>query len=69
MAFDIDNVFTYHAPTAEQIKRYELIRREARYFARRLNGAIPNESREKSLAFTSLQQAVMWANAAIALNE
>ena len=67
--FDIENVFTYHAPHGNQLERYEEIRSEARYFARLLNRVIPHDSREKSLAFTQLQQLVMWANAAIAINE
>lgn len=40
----------------------------AKELAHLINKNAP-ESREKSLAFTSLQQTVMWANAAIAINE
>ena len=61
-------VFTYHKPFGSQGERYEAIRAKARELAELLRGATP-ESREKSLAFTSLQQSVMWANAAIAINE
>lgn len=64
----LDNIFTYHKPLGNQPKRYEEIRNEAKVLARTIQGACP-ESREKSLALTNLQQAVMWANAAIAINE
>lgn len=42
-----------------------------RYFAERLDECISNgvpDSREKSLAFTKLEECVMWANKAIALH-
>ncbi len=60
--------FTYHAPKANQPERYEKIRMEALGLASRIETSCP-ESREKSLAFTKLEEAVMWANAAIARNE
>ena len=65
---EIDTIFTYHAPKGTQPVKYEEIRELARNFATRLNELCP-DSREKSLAITSLQQAVMWANAAIAIRE
>lgn len=64
----IDNTFTYHRPFGNQPQRYEDIRNEAKALARVIQRACP-ESREKSLALTNLQQAVMWANASIAINE
>ena len=64
----IEETFTYHKPFGDQPKRYELIRSAARILANTIQDSCP-ESREKSLAFTNLQQAVMWANAAIAINE
>ena len=60
--------FTYHAPKNDQASRYEKIRADARFFAELLIELCP-ESRERSLALTNLEQAVMWANAAIARNE
>jgi len=65
---DIDNRFTYHAPKSTQPVKYEEIRELARNMAHRLNELCP-ESREKSLAMTQLEDAVMWANASIARNE
>jgi hypothetical protein len=65
---EIEKRFTYHAPKADQPARYEQIRNAARVLASLLNDVCP-ESREKSLAFTSLEEAIMWANASIARNE
>jgi len=65
---DLDNRFTYHAPKNDQARRYEMIRAEAYVLAILINGESP-DSREKSLAITHLEEAVMWANAAIARNE
>lgn len=65
---ELDARFTYHAPKVDQIARYQDIRDIGRHFAGILNEKCP-ESRELSLALTSLEQAVMWANAAIARRE
>lgn len=65
---DIENIYTYHAPKAGQPERYELIRNKAKDLAKTIEKACP-DSREKSLAFTKLEDAVMWANASIARNE
>jgi hypothetical protein len=60
--------FVYHPPKADQPPRYEKIRDEARALARTIMSKCP-DSRERSLALTKLEEAVMWANAAIARNE
>ena len=60
--------FTYHAPLPNQIPRYEEIRDYARTFASTLLKDCP-PSRERSLALTALEEAVMWVNASIARNE
>lgn len=65
---DLTNRFTYHAPTPVQAEHYHDIRAEALKFAIVIADLCP-ESREKSLAITHLEQAVMWANASIARNE
>lgn len=62
---EIENRFTYHAPSPDQAVSYGLIRGEARHLAKVLNEMCP-ESREKSLAMTALEEMVMWANASIA---
>ena len=65
---DLNNRFTYHPPKDDQAIRYEMIRDWGRQFAEHINEKCPN-SREKSMAITHLEEAVMWANAAIARHE
>lgn len=64
----IENNFRYHSPKEGQPEKYEVIRNSAKDFAYFIDQLCPN-SREKSLAMTNLEQAVMWANASIARNE
>lgn len=64
----ISNNFTYHAPSDNQPKRYEAIRMRAKHLAVDFCQFCP-PSRELSLALTKLEEAVFWANAAIARNE
>jgi hypothetical protein len=64
----ITNIFTYHAPKDDQPARYEALRKKAREMAELIAESCP-DSRERSVALTNLQQAVMWANASIAINE
>lgn len=65
---ELESRFTYHAPKESQPERYERIRYKAKMLAAYINEYCP-DSREKSLAFTKIDEAVMWANAAIARNE
>jgi hypothetical protein len=65
---DLANRFSYHAPKESQPERYHDIRAEVHAAATVINNRCP-ESREKSLAITHLEEAVFWANAAIARNE
>lgn len=60
--------FTYHPPFDDQPERYREMRSMALDLALTMTRLCP-ASRELSLALTNLQQAVMWANAAIAVNE
>jgi len=62
---DLVNRFTYHAPQDGQGERYQKIRDTGLYVANLINAECP-ESPEKSLAVTRIEEAVMWANAAIA---
>jgi len=64
----VENNFIYHTPKGDQDKRYEQIRSEGKSLAEFLTLVCPS-SRELSLALTNLEDAVMWANAAIARNE
>ncbi len=64
----MDNAYTYHAPTAEQTERYAHLRNVARSLVLCILESCP-ASRERSVALTELETAIMWANAAIARNE
>lgn len=64
----IEKAFTYHSPKAGQPEKYTQLREQAKDLAYLINEICPN-SREKSLAMTKLEEAVMWANASIARNE
>jgi hypothetical protein len=65
---DINHRFSYHPPKdTETIKAHEDVREELRVTASLLDAMLP-DSREKSLAITKLEEALMWANAAIARN-
>jgi hypothetical protein len=69
----IETNFTYHPPKRtedehDQPSRYETIRNKGKELAILLTHNCP-EGRELSLALTHLEEAVMWANAAIARGE
>ena len=64
---EIRNNFTYHAPKKGQPEIYEALRADGKHLAMAINAVCP-DSREKSLALTNLEQAIFWANAAIARN-
>lgn len=61
----IERDFTYHAPKGDQAGRYQKIREAAKSLALLMVELCPDH-RERSLALTKLEEAVMWANAAIA---
>lgn len=65
MESQIERAFTYHAPKEGQPAIYTKLRDKARALALHMNLVVPN-SREKPLAITKLEEAVMWANAGIA---
>lgn len=65
---ELETRFTYHPPKGDQPDRYRAIRAQALLMANTIDASCP-ESREKALALTNLEQAVMWANAAIARRE
>ena len=67
MSLDLENIYKYHAPKEGQNEKYEAIRAKAKELAEMITAFCP-ESRERSTAFTNLETAVMWANAAIARN-
>lgn len=61
---EMDVRFTYHPPKESQLETFQNIRRKARQFAQMVNSFCP-DSRESSLALTKIEEAVMWANAAL----
>ena len=66
----LERNFTYHPPIADkqQAEKYEALRDNFKTLAYEIvNNTSP--SREQSLALTNLEQAMFWANAAIARNE
>lgn len=65
---DLRNRFTYHPPITDQVERYLAIRRFGYEFAQLVDGLCP-DGREKSIAITRIEEAVMWTNAGIARNE
>lgn len=64
----VENNFTYHQPFGDQVDRYVELRNNAKDLAFSIIELTP-ASREQSLALTNLEQAIFWANAAIARNE
>lgn len=64
----IENNFKYHAPKPGQPEKYTALREKAKELAYLIEEFCPN-SREKSVALTNLETAVMWANASVARNE
>ena len=62
---EFDRIFMYHEPDEAQIAKFKTIRAKAHDLALYMEDNV-TACREKSLAFTKLQEAVMWANAAIA---
>ena len=64
---ELENRFKYHpALDSETVSKHSSIRNECHALAMFINDVIPGDSREKSLAITKLEEAMMWANAAIA---
>lgn len=64
-AAEIENNFTYHPPSQLQKEKYEALRNEAKELAHHINLWCPT-SAEATLAIRKLEEAIMWANAAIA---
>ena len=57
-----ENTYTYHAPKGDQTARYEKLRAKARELAELIEACCPD-------SHTKVEEATMWANAAIARNE
>jgi hypothetical protein len=65
---EIEDAFTYHAPKADQPARYEAIREAGKQLALTIAANTPRCA-DQSAAIRKVREAVMTANAAIAINE
>ena len=63
---NIDDVFTYHAPEADQPEKYDALRSAAQTFALAILRNTP-ACADQQAAIRKVREAVMTANAAIAL--
>lgn len=61
----LENWFTYHAPTSNQLVAYSKLRNAAHEFAKAINELVP-DCADKTAAMRKVREAVMTANAAIA---
>ncbi len=62
----LDDVFSYHPPTGNDLEKYQKIRKAGKHFALvLLNTCVP--SADRTAAIRKIREAVMTANAAIAL--
>lgn len=69
VASDLRGRFEHHPPSSDQIVRaHEAVRAACLAAAQVVSGNVP-AGREKALAFTHLEDAMMWANAGIARNQ
>lgn len=64
----IEHEFKYHAPDEDAVVVHETLRTIYRNTAGAMDQLLP-DSREKSIVITKLREAMMWANAAVALNK
>lgn len=64
---DLQNWFTYHTPTGDQLPRYDNLRNAALAFAKVILENTPS-SADQSTAIRKVREAVMTANASIACN-
>jgi hypothetical protein len=63
---DMENIFSYHPPTTGQLENYEAIRQAGKAFADAILANTP-PSPDQSAAIRKVREAVMTANAAVAL--
>ncbi|MBU1483146.1 MAG: hypothetical protein KKH12_15900 [Gammaproteobacteria bacterium] len=64
---NVDHIFSYHSPTPEKIPVYNELREGARAFAELIVRLVP-EGADQEAAIRKVREAVMTANAAVALD-
>lgn len=62
----LEDIFSYHKPEADQLPKYEAIRDGAKEFAKCIRDNSPG-SPDQTVALRKIREAVMIANASIAL--
>lgn len=62
---DIQNRFAYHKPDEDRVERHGAVRNSLQSVALKILSLTP-PGREQALALTKLEEAMVWANAAIA---
>ena len=65
---ELDNIFKYHAPGGTQVARYSAIREAGKALAQTILACTPGCA-DQTAAIRKVREAVMTANAAIAINE
>lgn len=64
---DVDKAMSYHPPANDTtVKTHELMRELSKAWAKAMLDLLP-AGREKSLFMTTAQEALMWANASVAI--
>lgn len=66
MRYDLDHIFMWHAPSSDDILAYAHIREVGKAFAQAILSNVP-EGADQDKAIESIRQAVMFANAGVAL--
>jgi hypothetical protein len=66
---EVYNSLEYHSAKSDESRtKFESLRRAAKEFAEAINANTP-ESREQSLAYTHLEETLMWAVKSVAIRD
>jgi len=68
-AAELRNRFKYHKPGSEKIAKDHETVRDLCWGLAKVVSTITGDCREKSIAITKIEEAMMWANAAIARHQ